>query len=89
MPNKRIPNFVTLDEAVEFWETHSFPDYVPDTEQVEIQVNLPAKRDTVHIELTAPVAQQVQTLAKRRRTTPSRLVEKWVKEQLARQDRTI
>jgi len=34
------------------------------------------------IELTAPIARQVEILARRKRTTPSRLIEKWVKEQL-------
>ena len=86
MPKKKIPDFATLDEAVEFWEKHSFTDYLDDSVPVEIQVNLPPKRAGVEITLTAPVARQVQTLAKRKRTTPSRLVEKWVKAQLAREN---
>jgi len=85
METKRIPEFATLDEAVEFWEKHSFADYLDDTEPVEIQVNLPPKQERVEITLTAPLARQVQTLAKRKRTTPSRLVEKWVKERLERE----
>lgn len=85
MAKKKIPHFATLDEAVAFWETHSFADYLDDTEPIEIQVNLPPKRERVEITLTAPVARQVQTVAKRKRTTPSRLVEKWVKEQLQRE----
>lgn len=85
METKRIPEFATLDEAVEFWEKHSFVDYLDDTEPVEIQVNLPPKQERVEITLTAPLARQVQTLAKRKRTTPSRLVEKWVKERLERE----
>lgn len=85
METKRIPEFATLDEAVELWEKHSFVDYLDDTEPVEIQVNLPPKQERVEITLTAPLARQVQTLAKRKRTTPSRLVEKWVKERLERE----
>ncbi|MBI4673046.1 MAG: hypothetical protein HY741_15435 [Chloroflexi bacterium] len=85
MPKKKIPTVETLDDAVAFWETHSFADYVDDTEPVEIQVNLPPKQQLVQIKLTAPEARQMQTLAKRKRTTPSRLVEKWVKEQLQRE----
>jgi len=85
MAKKKIPDFASLDEAVEFWEAHSFADYAEDTEPVEIEVNLPPKRESVQIELTAPIARQVQTLAKRKRTTPSRLVEDWVKQQLRRE----
>ncbi len=85
MAKKKIPDFATLDEAVEFWERHSFVDYADDTEQVEIEVNLPPKHEMVQIELTAPIARQVETLAKRKRTTPSHLVEEWVKQQLQRE----
>jgi CopG antitoxin of type II toxin-antitoxin system len=82
MTKKKIPNFETLDQAVEFWETHSFVDYADDTDEITVTVNLPSKAPPVQIELTAPIARQVQDLARRRHTTPSRLVEKWVKEQL-------
>ncbi len=47
MAKKKIPQFETLDEAVAFWETHSFADYVDDTEPVEIQIDLPPKRERV------------------------------------------
>lgn len=86
MTKKKIPQFDTLDEAVAFWEQHSFVDYVDDTEAVEIQVNLPPKQERIEITLTAPIARQVQTVAKRKHTTPSRLVEEWVKEQLQREE---
>lgn len=36
----RIPDFKTLDEAVEFWETHDSTDYLDDMEAVEIRVDL-------------------------------------------------
>jgi hypothetical protein len=35
-----IPEFDTLDEAVEFWETHDTSDYWEDMEEVEFQVDL-------------------------------------------------
>lgn len=88
MPKKKIPQFETLDEAVAFWEQHSFVDYIDDTEAVEIQVNLPPKQERIEITLTAPIARPVQSVAKRKRTTRSRLVEEWVKEQLQRQEQT-
>lgn len=84
MTKKKIPNFQTLDEAVNFWETNSFAAYADDTEAVSVTVNLPPNPETLQIELTPPLARQIQTLAQRKHTTPSRLVEEWVKEQLAK-----
>lgn len=89
MAKKKIPDFATLDEAAEFWETHSFMDYADDTEEVEIEINLAPKHEMVQIELSAPVARQVQSIAKRRRTTPSHLVEEWVKQQLRREKELV
>ena len=36
----KIPEFKTLDEAVEFWESHDSTDYWEDTEEVQFEVDL-------------------------------------------------
>ena len=36
----KIPEFETLDEAVEFWETHDSTDYWEDLEEVQFDVDL-------------------------------------------------
>ncbi len=36
----KIPEFKTLDEAVEFWESHDSADYWEDTEEVQFEVEL-------------------------------------------------
>ncbi len=36
----KIPDFTTLDEAVEFWESHDSADYWDDMEEVAFEVNL-------------------------------------------------
>ena len=36
----KIPDFKTLDEAVEFWESHDSADYWEDMEEVKFEVNL-------------------------------------------------
>jgi len=35
MPGKKIPEFASDEEAAEFWDTHSFADYIDDTKPVE------------------------------------------------------
>ena len=85
MPRKKIPDFATLDEAVEFWETHSFADYVDDTEPVDIVVNLPPKSDKLQIELDAALTRQVRAIARRRDVDPAQLVRRWIEEDLRRE----
>ncbi len=84
MTKKKIPDFATLDELVEFWETHSFADYAADTEPVNIIVNLPPKGEKMKIELNAKMTDQVRDLARRRRVAPERLVQRWIEENLRR-----
>jgi YgiT-type zinc finger domain-containing protein len=45
----KIPDFETLDEAVEFWESHDSSDYWEDMEEVEFEVDL--HRNLLHPKL--------------------------------------
>jgi YgiT-type zinc finger domain-containing protein len=45
----KIPDFQTLDEAVEFWESHDSTDYWEDMEEVGFEVDL--RRDLLHPKL--------------------------------------
>ncbi len=45
----KIPDFKTLDEAVEFWESHDSADYQDDMEKVTFEVDL--QRNLVHPKL--------------------------------------
>ena len=47
----KIPDFKTLDEAVEFWETHDTADYWEDMEEVTFEVDL--HRNLLHPKLVA------------------------------------
>lgn len=38
--SKKIPDFKSLEEAADYWDTHSFAEYITDTEPVEIEVYL-------------------------------------------------
>lgn len=37
---KKIPDFKTLEEAADYWDTHSFADHIEETEPVEIEISL-------------------------------------------------
>jgi hypothetical protein len=42
----KIPDFDSLEEVIEFWDTHSFADYVDDTEPVEFEVDLRSRKES-------------------------------------------
>jgi len=42
MPRKRIPRLKTDEEAAEFWDKHSFADYVQDTQPAD-DVQFPSR----------------------------------------------
>lgn len=48
--SKKIPDFKSLEEAADYWDTHSFAEYITDTEPVEIEVNLAQRRITLEID---------------------------------------
>lgn len=39
MTKSKIPDFKSLEEAAEYWDIHSFADYLEDTEPFEIEVH--------------------------------------------------
>ena len=45
----KIPEFETLDEAVEFWESHDSTDYLEDMEEAEFEVDL--RKNLLHPKL--------------------------------------
>lgn len=40
MKKSKIPDFKSLEEAADYWDTHSFADYIEVTESIEIEVCL-------------------------------------------------
>ena len=76
----KIPNFKSLDEAADFWDTHDFEDYVDDTEPVEITVRIPRRRKTLTIPLDLRVYERIEAMAAKRRVPVEKLVTAWLKE---------
>jgi YgiT-type zinc finger domain-containing protein len=46
----KLPDFRTPEQAIEFWETHNAADYLDETQEVQIAVNL--QRNLLHPRLT-------------------------------------
>ena len=56
----KIPQFKTLEEAAEFWDTHDFEDYIDDTEPVTITVKIPRRKKTLTVPLDAKVYEPIE-----------------------------
>jgi len=75
----KIPQFKTLEEAAEFWDTHDFEDYIDDTEPVTITVTIPRRKKTLTVPLDAKVYEQIEALAAKRGVRAEKMVSLWLK----------
>ena len=77
----KLPQFETLDELVDFWETHDFTDYLDVLEEIDLDT-LPTKPAVLHIPLEAEPLAKLAQLAAAQGLTPSGLVRSWIEERL-------
>ncbi|MDQ3248783.1 MAG: BrnA antitoxin family protein [Chloroflexota bacterium] len=62
-----IPEFETLDEIAEFWDTHSTADYADLTHAVQFEVKLHKNaKDYATISLLPELSETIQALARAR-----------------------
>ncbi len=80
----KLPQFETLDELVEFWETHDFTDYLDEMEEVDLDPLL-TEPTVLHIPLEAEPLAKLAQMAAKQGITPSRLVRSWIKERLEKE----
>ena len=72
-------NFTSIEEAAEFWDTHSLADYWDQTHEVEIEVCAPRRQ---WVALAGELTQQVAERARREGISVETLVNLWVSERL-------
>lgn len=71
---------MTLDEAAEFWDKHSFLDY-NDIKEVHFSVDL--RRNRNYIDIKEDLAKQVRLIARQKGISPRSLVNQWLREKIA------
>jgi hypothetical protein len=79
----RIPDFASLKEEAEFWDTHSLAEFEDELEPVEVEVARPL-RHSYRVPLENDEFYRILALAKQRDLRPGQLLSQWVKEGLAR-----
>ena len=80
MTKDKVPENMTLDEAAEFWDEHSFLNY-DDVEEVPFSVDL--RRNRNYIDLKEDLAKQIRTIAHQKGTSSRVLVNQWLREKVA------
>jgi hypothetical protein len=80
-PQKRIPEFASLEEEAAFWDTHSTADYEAEFTPVRLRF---AKRlsSGVTIRLDLDTLKQLRTMAQEKGIGPTTLIRTWVLERL-------
>jgi hypothetical protein len=89
MPDKkrklsRIPEFETLEEEAEFWDTHDSSEFEDEFEPVELEFVRPLIH-RVSADMTAKDVDALYRLSRERGMTMSELAGLWVRERLARE----
>ncbi|MBM3144390.1 MAG: hypothetical protein FJ010_05320 [Chloroflexi bacterium] len=77
---KSIPeNFSSIEEAAEFWDSHSLADYWDQTREVEIEIRAPRRQ---WIPLSTKLTQLASERARQEGVSLETLVNLWVAERL-------
>lgn len=77
-----LPRHRSLDELVEFFDTHDVGDYVDRMPEAEFTVDLKSKRHLVALD--TEVADRLTEIAKAQQTSAEALVNSWLKERISK-----
>ena len=80
MTKLKIPDFKSLEEAAEYWDTHSFADYMEDTEPVEIEVCL--KGHKIVLEIDYELSDKLTKIARDKKQSCQNLLNSWIREKI-------
>ncbi len=72
--------FNSLNEFTEFWDAHDITDYPEVWRETELKVNL--LRRSYAVPLSSKLAKELRLVARAKRTTVQRLVNRWLEERL-------
>ena len=74
-------SFETLDEAGEFWDTHSSADYEDEMEDVEAEIDLSTSK--IYCQIEMELAQRLREQARRAGISTTALIKRWLEEKAA------
>jgi hypothetical protein len=78
-----LPAFQSLDELVNFFDSHDLGDYLDQMPQANFTVNI--QQRVYQIVLDYELADRLATIARTKHTSSAKLVETWVREKILEQ----
>jgi hypothetical protein len=79
--NQQLPSFASLDEMVEFFDTHDMGEYLDGMPEAHFDVNL--QRRTHLVAIDEEIASKLTEIARREDVPAEALVNSWLKEKLS------
>jgi len=83
MTKLKIPDFKTLEEAADYWDTHSFADHLEDTEPVEIEVCLEKRK--IFLEIDPDISDKLKKIAQKKGQSYDKLINSWIREKIVQE----
>jgi hypothetical protein len=77
---KTLPNFESLDELVEFFDSHDLGEYLDQMPEVDFEVDI--KQQIYLLTLDTELANKLIEIAKSKQTSSEELVNSWVREKI-------
>jgi hypothetical protein len=78
-----IPEFKTIQEEAEFWDTHDVGEYLNDFNRIDIDVHLEKpKEENIVVRLQKPIKDRLEQIARRKGLNISSLTRMWIMEKL-------
>lgn len=84
---KKIPDFKSIEEAAEYWDTHSIADYIDDTEPVEIEVCLGTRK--ILLEIDKDLSEKLYIIARKKKKSYEKLINSWIREKIIQETSNI
>jgi hypothetical protein len=80
--SKKLPSFASLDDLVEFFDTHDMDEYEEALPEAHFEVDL--RRKTHLVAIDEETNNRLTEIAEQERTPAESLVNSWLKEKLSR-----
>ena len=77
---KKIPNFRSLDELVDFFDTHDLGEYLNGMPEAQFDIDI---KKRIHLfALDSEIADELTKIAKLRHTSSETLINTWLKDKI-------
>ena len=78
--SRALPKFESLDELVEFFDTHDMGEYWNQMPEANFDIKIKSKKHL--IEIDAEIISKLNKIAKEKRVSSEKLINSWLKERL-------